>query len=267
MHTHQPHVVRIHAFFQHVAMIEGWCYHEADLSRMTHLMLTYAPRPHHEAQLRTVIKNLWHDAHDVEALRSEDHHEHARVWADWMAHARAILRHNRLDWARDTAVDFDDLAQIAMLELSRSLPSYGYRSRFSTWAYQVITRGVQRHLRNLAAKKRAAVVDHRVDPLQLMQVIADCDHPEARICDQALHTLITESLVRVLGVRNAQVFTLWVCDDLSAEMIGHRIGLSTPRVHAILTQARQYLRGYEPVLRWRDAAYGEEPHAQVVTYP
>ncbi|MFV9506848.1 MAG: sigma-70 family RNA polymerase sigma factor [Oscillochloridaceae bacterium umkhey_bin13] len=175
-----------------------------------------------------------------------------------MDHARAILRHNRLDWAYDTAVDFDDLAQIAMLELSRSLPSYSYKSRFSTWAYQVITRGVQRNLRNMAAKKRTAIIGYRIDPLHLIHTIADSDHPESHIYDQALRTLITETLTRALGVRNAQVFTLWVYGDLSAEMIGRRIGLSTPRVHAILSQARQYLRGYEPVLRWRDAMIGEE---------
>lgn len=203
-----------------------------------------------DAQIRIVLLNMYRDQDTVEALRCCDQLNHAAAWSEWLGQAQAILRHARLDWARDESVDLDDLAQIALLELTRSLPNYRFASRFSTWAYQVITRGVQRHLRDMAAQKRAVEIDRDVNLLGRAVPISERDLPENLVQGEALLALVERELSIALGSRNATVFQLWAQADYSAEMISRRVGLSTARVHAIIAQARQYLRGQPTIQHW-----------------
>jgi RNA polymerase sigma factor (sigma-70 family) len=203
-----------------------------------------------DTQIRTVLLNIHRDQATVEALRCNDQLHHGEAWSEWLGQAQAILHHAGLDWARDDSVDLEDLAQIALLELARSLPSYRYASRFSTWAYQVITRGVQRHLRDMAAKKRAVEVDRDTDPLERAVPVSEAELPEHQTRDNMLSALVEHELSTAFGPRNATVFQLWARDDYSAEMIGRQVGLSTARIHAIIAQARQYLRGQETIQHW-----------------
>ncbi|HMQ34645.1 MAG TPA: sigma-70 family RNA polymerase sigma factor, partial [Chloroflexaceae bacterium] len=142
----------------------------------------------------------------------------------------------------------------ALLELARSLPSYRYASRFSTWAYQVICRGVQRHLRDMAAKKRAAEIERGVDLMALAMPTSEAEHPESQARGHALAALVERELSAALGPRNAAVFGLWAQEDHSAEMIGRQLGLSTARVYAIIAQARQYLRGLATIQHWHEVS-------------
>lgn len=207
-----------------------------------------------DAQARAVVSNLRRDSGVVESLRCGDRLGHGEAWSEWLGQARAILRHANLDWAHDDAIDLDDLAQIALLELARSLPSYRYASRFSTWAYQVITRGVQRHLRDLSAQKRAGEIDRGVNPLALAVPVGKRELPESLARDRALAALVDSELKAAMGARNAEVFRLWARDDLSAEMIGRKVGLSVARVHAIIAQARTYLRGQATIRHWHEVS-------------
>jgi len=207
-----------------------------------------------DAQLRTVIGNLRRDSSVVEAMRCGEQLGHSEAWTEWFGQVRAILHHAGLDWTRDDALDLDDLAQIALLELTRSLPSYRYGSRFSTWAYQVITRGVQRHLRDMAAKKRAGEIDRGTDPRELAIPVSEGELPENQVRDQVLAALVQEELRAAMGPRNAEVFRLWARDDLSVEMIGRRVGLSTARIHAIIAQARKHLRGQATIWYWHEVS-------------
>ncbi|NTW97833.1 MAG: sigma-70 family RNA polymerase sigma factor [Oscillochloris sp.] len=201
-----------------------------------------------------MIVNIRRDHSTIEALCRNSHMGHQAAWVSWLSHAMAILRHAHLDWARDGAVHIDDLAQIAMLELVRALPGFRYQSRFSTWAFQVITRGVQRHLRDMSAQKRVGNIDATVDPLTVAGAISEGEIPEAQAEAHLLTAIIDAELTAALGVRNAEVFRLWACDDLSAEMIGQRVGLSVARVYAVIAQSRQYLRGREVIRGWGDAS-------------
>lgn len=229
---------------------------ESALATVLSLAERYLPPVCTESQIRAALWNIRHDHPTVEALRSRGHCGHSRAWATWFSQAQAILRHADLDWSRDEAVERADLAQIAVLELSRSLTSYRYASRFSTWAYQVITRGVQRHLRDQSAKKRTALFERAVDPLTLVLPVAESELPESRACAHALEAMVEAELTVAFGARSARVFRLWLCEDLSADVIGRRVGLSQARVYALIAQARQYLSANEPILRWREAALG-----------
>ena len=210
----------------------------------------YLPQTSSESQIYTALRNMCRDHTMVEALRSAQHLNHGPAWANWFGHARAILHHAGLNWTHDDTVDMDDLAQIALLELTRSLPSYRYASRFSTWAYQVITHGVQRHLRDLAAKKRVGVIDRSTDPLELAVPISEAELPETQVTGRALASLVETELTTAMGARNATVFRLWAHNDLSAEMIGQQVGLSSARIHAIIAQARRHLQQHPAVQGW-----------------
>jgi RNA polymerase sigma factor (sigma-70 family) len=203
-----------------------------------------------------VITNIRRDIPTVEALRRSTHMGHHAEWASWLGQARAILRRANLDWARDGAVDSDDLVQVALLELARSLPGFRYQSRFSTWAYQVITRGVQRHLRNISAQKRASDIDTSVNPLAVARAISEGDLPEAQVAARVLSATVEAALMAAMGPRNTVAFRLWACDDLSAEIIGQRVGLSVTRVYAVIAQARKLLSVQTAIIDWGNATKG-----------
>lgn len=205
------------------------------------------------AQIRTTLQNYWQSAPQVEALRDACCERHTAAWAEWLDQAKAILRYARCAWAADVMVDIDDLAQIAMLELCRSLPSYRFASRFSTWAYQVIVHGVQRHLRNMAAQKRVGNIVYGLDPRDLTLPAAHSDAPEVQALGRSLEHAVAHELEQALGARNAEVFRLWASEDLAADAIGKHMGLSVPRVYAIIAQARQHLRRDESLQRWYEA--------------
>ena len=231
---------------------EGWGLDATAAHALAEIALAYIHPEIGDTQLCTVILNLHRDLPTVEALCLHGSAVHHQEWENWMGQARAILRKAHLDWARDGAVDLDDLAQIALLELSRALPSFRYQSRFSTWAYKVITRGVQRHLRGMSAQKRAGEIDVATDPQTLEHTIGADELPEAQAEAHHLTTTIFAELMIALGSRNAEVFRLWACDDLSAEMIGQRMGLSVARVYAVISHARIYLRGRATIRDWRE---------------
>jgi RNA polymerase sigma-70 factor (ECF subfamily) len=235
---------------------EGWGLDPSVALVLAEVAATYIHPEIGEAQLRTVIVNIRRDRTAVEALRGHGSAAHHQEWISWMGQARAILRKSRLDWARDGAVDLDDLAQIALLELARALPGFRYQSRFSTWAYQVITRGVQRHLRDMSAKKRLGNIDAMAEAHTMTHTVGGDDLPEAQAEARLLTATVEAELTAALGQRNAEVFRLWACHDFSAEMIGKRMGLSVARVYAVIAQARQYLREHAAIQSWGEMPKG-----------
>lgn len=232
---------------------EGWGLMAQELRALAQAIAPQLDRDSSPTQIRTVCVNYRSNVGLVRALGDSCSADHAELWAAWMTQARAILRHARCDWAADVAVDLDDLAQIAMLELCRALPSYRYQSRFSTWAYQVIVRGVQRHLRDMSAQKRVGDIVYGIDPRDLPVPAALADAPEAQALSRTLEHTVEEELERAIGERNTTVFRLWACEDLPAEAIGEHVGLSVARVYAIIAQARKHLQGNESVRHWHQA--------------
>lgn len=249
-----PLVTRCAVLARSLAAEEGWALDPGQFDLLVALAVTYLPARCADAHIRTVLKNIRHDSPVVEALRQQGAPGHVEEWSNWMRQVQAILRHAGLNWTRDSAVDCDDLAQVALLELARSLPGYRYASRFSTWAYQVITRAVQRHLRDLAAKKRAGEIDRAVDLNSLALLAGEADQPEQQASGRFLTMLVEDELLAAFGRRNTVVFHLWARDDLSAEMISRRIGLSTARIYAIIALAREHLQARATIKQWYERA-------------
>ncbi|MCG8352901.1 MAG: sigma-70 family RNA polymerase sigma factor [Chloroflexales bacterium] len=210
-----------------------------------------------DTRLRQTLIAYHEDHALVESLRAREHTQSEANWSAWSKQVIAILHHAGLLWSSDFAVDAEDLAQIAQMELIRSLASFRYSSRFSTWAYQVIVRSVQRHLRNAKAQKRAA------RPESLDQLPADIDIEQANDENPTtlaeVHTLaaqIEAILTDYAGQRLARIFQLWASADLSAEEIGRRVKLSPSRVRTLLAQAREHLRQHPQIRAWLEDGEG-----------
>jgi RNA polymerase sigma factor (sigma-70 family) len=205
-----------------------------------------------DAELRMIMVR-YHLDHDMVTSLCDPHHPlHQEHWHAWWPQVMRILQQNRLIWSNDSAVDSEDLAQIAWAELARSLPSFQYNSRFSTWAYQVIVRSVQRAIRNGYAQKRAgrpSSIDQHPD---LYLPISDQDLPESQAALTSLRDLACAILSNHRDGRLHTMFTLWQEEDASVAQLGAIFNLSAPRVRSLLTTICNLLRDHPAIRTWLD---------------
>jgi RNA polymerase sigma factor (sigma-70 family) len=200
----------------------------------------------------TVAANYHADHTAVAALRDSGHPDHNRAWARWSSQALGMLRRQGLDWLRDGAVSAEDMAQIVLAELVRALPSYGYRSRFSTWTYSLVGRCAQRQVRAAGAKRRSAPVES----LDAVDADAPPADPHARHEQAAnariLAALVAQALAANPDRRLATIFQLWAIEDRTMAEIGAVVRLHESRVRFLLKQARELLRADPAILLWAD---------------
>jgi RNA polymerase sigma factor (sigma-70 family) len=212
----------------------------------------HLPKGSTDDVLRKLI-GYYHTEHEVvHALLDRDHHGYEARWKEWTTTAVAILQQARLGWSADSTTTGEDLAQVALAQLLQSLPSFHYTSRFSTWAYSVITRSVRRYLRDQSAGKRAG------NPLSLDQhpqldvMQREAEHPEVAATAHSLITLIDAVLTDRAGDRLAYIYRLWAIRDMRPEQIGKLVQLSPSRVRMLLAQARELLQAHPALQAWRE---------------
>jgi RNA polymerase sigma factor (sigma-70 family) len=201
-----------------------------------------------DAQLRRVACNYHADHALVEALLQREHAEHAAMWERWAALARPIVRRAGMIWEFDSAVSFEDLVQVARMELARALPRYRYASRFSTWAHQVVVQSVLRYLRGLRAQKRFQPRNEIEDAMMLFAP-PQCQ-PEIHSQSSALFDLVYSLLHAQPDPRLARIFCLWAIADCRISEIGMHVGLSESRVRVLLNQSRRILASSPAVREW-----------------
>jgi RNA polymerase sigma factor (sigma-70 family) len=222
-------------------------------------LLQYMSNPCSDQQLRIVALRYHQDHAQVQALLRREHANHDTAWAAWHGQVVAILRHAGLAWSDDVSVELEDLAQIARAELARALPSFRYASRFSTWAHQVITQSMQRHIRDRQALKRAgkptSLEQARVDRLPIRAT----DRPEAAAHARVLATLINDILTAQPDPRLAKIFQLWTQADMRAEQIGQHTHLSASQVRVLLARTRELLQSDPAVQAWHTSTFGGSP--------
>lgn len=203
------------------------------------------------ARRTTIVLNYHLDHRVVAALRDARNPAHNDAWTQWSAQVLAILRRNSLDWSRDGSVDSEDLAQMARGDLARALPSYGYQSRFLSWAYSVVVRSVQRHVRAVQAQRRAAPVtslEHLSTPLPAEEETLQPEHAaHASLLAEQVHTVLS----RQSDPRLPAIFRLWAIEDRTSAEIGALVNLHESRVRALLKQARTVLAGDAAIQQWR----------------
>lgn len=205
-----------------------------------------------EERWAAVIANYHADHLVVDALRDSAAYNHDDLWERWCAQVVGVLRRAGRDWSRDGMLDADDLAQEARIALVGALPSYRYQSRFSSWAYSVMTFCARNQIRALGAQRRSgatislSALDETSQPADLGE-----SHERA-----ALACLLAERIAARLGTqpdrRLAYIFHLWVAEDRTSAEIGAIVNLHESRVRALLKQTRELLRADPEIRSWND---------------
>jgi RNA polymerase sigma factor (sigma-70 family) len=231
----------------------NWGLDEAKRQEYAANIQTLVPAAYPDLLLRKLIENYHKDYKLVQTLLDCNDPEHDAAWLKWSTSVLAILRQAGLGWSGDTASDTDDLVQVALAQLVRALPSFRYTSRFSTWAYSVITQSIRRYIRDQQASKRAgrplSLEQHpEIDTLHSAE-----DQPEQEVAASALAELIEAALAGQPDARLARIFELWVRADMRPEEIGQDVQLSSSRVRVLLAQAREALRRHHSILAWIEA--------------
>lgn len=243
---------RCAVLIQHLNDTLGWELTWEEQQAYRDQLCRYLPHDWAEARLRALIVCYHADHALVKALGDHQHPAHADTWQVWMGQVVAILKQAGLAWSSDAAVELDDLVQVARVELVRSLPSFQYHSRFSTWAYRVVVQSVQRYIRDSQARKRAG---HPASLEQLPQHEVP-GYAGEYLEDYADGRLLLERISRILAAhpdnRLAYIFRCWALADQRTEEIGALIQLSPARTRALLAQARALLRDHPDIRPWQD---------------
>lgn len=208
------------------------------------------------ARLRRIALNYHHDHALVQALADQAHARHNAAWNVWMTQVIVVLRHAGLHWSDDTAVDLDDLAQVARAELARALPQFRYASRFSTWSYQVIVQSVRRYLRDTRAQKRAG----RPAPLEgaLAIALGEHAHPETIANGHVFAALVDQVLAKQPDARLAAIFRLWAEHDTRVEDIGRRVHLGPSQIRLLIARIQELLRNDPAIRDWYQVEQGDD---------
>jgi RNA polymerase sigma factor (sigma-70 family) len=230
----------------------GWRLGAEQQHAYVRMLAGYLPIAPDDAALRTLITHYHADHELVRALRDCADPQHNAAWTAWCAHAIRIAQRHAFGAANDPLVDTDDLAQLAVEELAQALPSYRYASRFSTWAYTVITRRVQRYVRDSRAAKRAGRPVSLDAPGEVGQLAIDPAAIEAPAEAHMLLELMLDVLGREADTRLAHIFYLWVVEEQRLVQIGQQLQLSTGRVSTLIAHACQILQRHPALLAWID---------------
>jgi RNA polymerase sigma factor (sigma-70 family) len=210
----------------------------------------YIPEPYNDAQLQRLVRYYYLDHQEVQALRDAQNLGHQEAWAQWPQQALRFLRDANLDWVSDSAVDVEDLVQIALKELHVAIASYHFSSRFSTWAYTVILRAARHTVRAQHAAKRRGTLIAIDDPETATYLSMHSDDPAVMAQSAALITVINGILAERGGPRWVEIFQCWAQEDKRLVDIGQQVGLSAGRVSMLLDQMLRLLRDHVDIREW-----------------
>lgn len=233
-----------------------WGLTQADQERYLDQLKHNLTDTYSDQLLESILYNYHHDHLIVAKLRTGQDFDY-NDWQEWMQNVRTALAHNGLDWSSQPASSREDLVQIALIGLLEALPSYGYRSRFKTWAYTVFLRSVQQHLRKFQASKRKGhtlSLDQATNDEQTIPQLADhiTIDPADQMLVSSLQSLIYSILQKHPDQRLAAIFHLAEEADRTVTEIGRRFQLSPARISDLLKQARQLLQQDQKIHDWFD---------------
>ncbi|HEY0601320.1 MAG TPA: sigma-70 family RNA polymerase sigma factor [Herpetosiphonaceae bacterium] len=221
----------------------------------------FVPEDCQDQMAEQIITNYHADHKVIEQLRTIDHPQHDAGWAVWMSRAAGIIRQAGFAWSNDPAIDTEDLAQIAQVELIRSISSFTYHSRLSTWTYRVVVRSIQRFVRDSKAGKRGTRPDSLDHTADLDVPLSETDQPES----QAAANVLAARTLAILAEHNnrlALIFKLWAIQDQRIEEIAEVVRLHPSRVRTLLKQARDILLAHPDMRDWRSDERHPDENAQ-----
>lgn len=235
---------------------QGWYLDDATQSRYLSAIVKFIPNDCSDTRFQQVVWHYHFDHQSVAALREARHPEHDRMWNAWMQRVLAILHREGLAWSRDPTHDKDDLAQIARMELARSLPTFHYRSSFSTWAYQVIVRSVERTVRDAQAQKRRTIAESLESLGEIDVPTGEGDDPATEAAARVLYDHVLVILAAHHDSRLATIFGLSAVGDMRTGDIAKLMALHPSRTRALLAEARTLLQSNPKLRSWREGLDG-----------
>lgn len=215
----------------------------------TQAIIAYLPPSCTEAQLQQIIRCYHLDHTKVYVLRNSQHPGFQDAWSEWSVQVHRILRSANIQQS-DVTLELEDLAQIALEELRRSISGYRFNSRLSTWAYTVVVRGALRAIRKQRAIKRTGDLVSLDSMPTVDYPASQSTEPEVTSSARELNELINDVLREHGGERWVEIFHLWAHNDQRLVDIGRRLGISTSWVSVLLEQMRVILREHPALLEW-----------------
>lgn len=198
-------------------------------------------QPHASDQQLQCQLRYYHEEHGrVAALADSDHPDHAAEWHEVMDYSMRIIHCRQLVRRYQLLLTDEDLLQIAMEALARSLASYHYYARFTTWLHNIVTRSARKANRDQQASKRDG------NPASLDAHLG-WDHQPDRGYDQAATLIHAHELAQLVHAalghdqRLRTIFWLRHNGWKLAE-IGQRVRLSSSQVDVLLGKARRLVQ-------------------------
>jgi RNA polymerase sigma factor (sigma-70 family) len=241
---------RCHAMIVALNSTQCWELSQETLWRYVIGLLPHLSDTSSDQQLARAVTNYHLDHHLMNVLANHTYPEHTLGWQQWLNNIIKILSHNGLQQLSDPSIEFGDLVQVASIALARALPTYHYQSRFSTWAYSIIVRSVQRYLRDLQAAKRTNQRYSLAQSPNIDLPIDVAEHPENIIAARALGDQINKVLMRESDHRLSTIFRMHVIEDQHINTIGNELQLHPSRIRALLHHTKTLLQQNPDILAW-----------------
>lgn len=203
-------------------------------------------------QIAQHIKWYHLDHEQVEALLQSEHHDHDGRWAHWIQQIGIILRSNNIPWGATLNHCTDDMAQDVIVEVIKSLKTFGYCSRLATWIFAITLNTVRQKQRKDRAGKRQAVVDSLDGMVQGNFPDQKTDGPEEAVELSLLYARIMELLQTHPDRRVPKIFELHAMQDQTLNTIGGMFNLGTTRIYNLLKKIYEQLRDDPDIQRWWD---------------
>ena len=129
----------------------------------------------------------------------------------------------------------DDVAQEALTEIARALPSFAGESHLTTYAYRICARVISRHQRRFRARLDApSAAPEALDPQS-----PEPDPERSAIERQALRVVL--ACLQRLPARRREVFILCELEGASPAQAAELLGVSPNAVRSRLMHARREL--------------------------
>lgn len=235
-----------------------WALPAEQIDAYLHALRAYTQAQMDHMQLEWLIKNYHLDHQEVYMLSDAEHPGHLQAWDSWRDQIARILYKKNLYSLNDNATDLDDLMQMGLEELNKSLHTYRFASRFSSWVYIVIVRMGQRAIRERKSLKRQGTLFSLEIPGADATPADHTSDPETHADAVALEEEIYALLAQHGGERWVRIFQLWMSGDQRLVDIGKQVNLSPSRVSILLNQMLEMLRQQEHLRRWLNQDHSSE---------
>jgi RNA polymerase sigma factor (sigma-70 family) len=185
----------------------------------------------------------------VEALQEPGHHAHADAWTAWSRRSLELMTFRAIGYPGADHADAEaaDVAQEALLDLWRGLPTFRYQSRFATWATTILAHALSRYRRARSAEKRAAAAQARsLEAMQAFGAAIASDGPslDEIAAGREIQHLARQILGRHDDPRLGLAFERAVLGGQSLREIAAALDVSPARVHGLVRQATELIRRY-----------------------